>query len=217
MITADLQSIYNTYLYSLKHHQNKPFSARKNFDNFEEENIESVKNLMRIRNMLNRFPHINIKTYFDAPFKIHKNEVYFGLDYFASMKAVGDYRTYSKLLEFEDPDSLEQINFLIKSIKFIGSFCFKNKIDIYDYLNFKTGVTYDWMIHYKNREISIYSLMEFPDTYDIISKIEEDVKGILIDNLSENFLKFKMKYSNSKKAKDVLKKGLKIIKKYSNH
>jgi hypothetical protein len=214
MISKDLQDIYNNYLYSLKSHQNKPFSARKNFEDFDDKNIENTKNLMRIRSMLNRFPHINIKMYFDAPFKVHKEEKYFGLDYFASMKAIGDYRIYSKIRELEDPDSNEQIEFLLKSIKFIASFCLKNKLKLEDYIEYKTGVTYDWMIHYKNREISIYSLMEFPNTYDKLSKVDNDIKGFLVSNLSDDFLKFKIRYNNSIKAKMILKKGLKIIKKH---
>lgn len=213
MLTKDLQDLYNSYLYSLKTNQGQPFTARKNFTELEQD-LSALKDLMRIRNMLNRFTHISPKTYFDAPFKLHKDEKYFSLGYFASMKAIADYRTYSKLLELEDPDSPNQIEFLIKSIKFIGSYCLQNKISLDNYLTYKKGVTYEWMIHYKNREISIYSLMEFTNVYDIICKIENDIKGFLIDDLSDNFLKFKMRYNKSIKAKKTLQQGIKIIKKH---
>lgn len=124
-LTERQKGIYNAYLYALRVSQNKPFTPRKDFKTFKE---ESVIHLKKLENFFNKFPYIKVVDYFKAPFVIHKDEDFIGLDFFTKMSAVKTFSMYMKYIQEKDPDSEEQIKFIQDSLKFIGSFCLRNKL-----------------------------------------------------------------------------------------
>jgi hypothetical protein len=204
------KSIYNTYLHALRTLRNKPFSPRKDFTDFKDEELYHLK---RIVTFFSKFPYIKPEQYFAAPFVLHEDQEYIGLDYFSGMPAVKSYTMYMKQLQEKDPDSEEQLQFIASSLKFIGMFCIKNKIKLEEYLSHKTGITYDWMKHVKNHEISIYSLMEFPGVFENIMSIPEDERSLFLGELGNRFYAFKDRYMKSENAKYIVQNGIKKLEK----
>lgn len=213
MITNVQKKIYNTYLYVTRTSEGKPFNARKSFDKMDD---STILFLTRIGNLLNRYPHIDPVEYFTAPYKIYPNAEHFTLEYYAGMGAVSAYSSYMKQICEMPPDSNAQLEFIKRSLKFIGSFCLKNGIELEQYPFHKTGVTYDWMKHVKKHEISIYVLMEFPEINTIINKVENDERELFLGDIGENYHNYKSKYIKSKLAKELVRQGTEKVKKIIN-
>jgi hypothetical protein len=117
-----------------------------------------------------------------------------------------------KQLQEKDPDSDDQIQFISNSLKFIGSYCMRMKIPLDQYPEHKTGVTYDWMKHVKNHEVSIYSLMEFSKIYEIIREVQDDEKELFLGEIGQKYYSFKDRYMKSENAKYLVQQGIKKIK-----
>lgn len=208
MVTNAEKNLYNTYLRISRSSQNKPFSYRKDFTDLED---SAVVHLKRISALLSKYPHIDPDDYFLAPFKVYPNAEFFPLEYFAGMGGVNAYTIYMKQIQEMPPDSEEQIDFISKSLKTIGSFCIKHNIPVEKYSSFKTGITYDWMKHVKRHEVSIYALMEFSEISDIIKGAAEDEKELFLGDIGTYFWGYKTKYMQSKIAKTLVQEGLKRI------
>jgi hypothetical protein len=88
-----------------------------------------------------------------------------------------------KLKEMEPIDSDYQLQFIGESFKFIFKFCRSYNLTHNEYLDYRVGFTPEWMKHYNDRKISIYSLLDFPDIYDRIMSIEEDHRKLLLGDL----------------------------------
>jgi hypothetical protein len=169
--------------------------------------------LTRISNLLFKYPHINPDEYFLAPYKVYPNAEHFTIDYYSGMGAVEAFSIYMRQIQEMPPDSDEQLNFIKKSLKFIGSFCIKSKIEVKDYPNHKTGLTYDWMKHIKRHEISVYAIMEFPEVSSIIQAAAEDERELFLGDVGTYFFGYKSKYLQSTIAKQLMREGLEKISK----
>lgn len=208
MITNVEKNLYNTYLRITRSAVNKPFTYRKDFTDLD---ASTVLYLLRIRNLLCKYPHIKPEDYFLAPFKVYPNAEHFTLEYYAGMGAVNAYSLYMKQVQEMAPDSEEQLKFIRESLKHIGTFCIRNNINVEEYPTFKTGLTYDWMKHVKKHEISLYALMEFPEIHNIISRSAEDERELFLGELGKYYLGYKSKYMQSKIAKQLVKEGISKI------
>ena len=204
-LTNTEKILYNTYLSTTRTARNKPFRYRKDFNNFDEKDAYHLK---RISNLLYKYTHIDPVEYFKAPFIINPNDEHFGLDFYAGMGGVNAFTMYMKYIQELSPDSEEQLAFIRKSLKFIGTFCVKQKISLNEYPLYKTGVIYDWMKHLKQHQISVYALMEFSEVHNIIMEVTEDERELFIDNISKFFYGYKTKYLNSISAKKLVKEGI---------
>ena len=69
------------------------------------------------------------------------------------------------------------------------------------------------MKHVKKHEISIYSLMDFPEISNIISNTPEDERELFLGEMSRYFWGYKTKYIQSKLAKEFVEQGLKKVEK----
>lgn len=194
--------------------KNKPFSYRKDFSDLDD---SSSLYLKRISTLLGKYPHITADEYFAAPYKVYPHVEYFALEYFAGAKAIAAYSLYMKQLQEMPPDSAEQLDFIKRSLKYIGSFCVKNKIKLEEYQTSKTGVTYDWMKHVKKHEISVYVLMEFPKIGSIIKEAATDEKELFLGDVGTHFWGYKTKYTQSHLAKQLVSEGIKKIKNIVNN
>jgi hypothetical protein len=175
-----------------------------------------ILHLKRISNLFLKYPHITPDNYFLAPYKVYPNAEHFTLDYYAGMGAVAAYSMYMKHIQELPPDSNEQLEFIRKSLKHLGTFCIKNNIDIDAYPRHKTGLTYDWMKQVKKHEISIYVLMEFPEINNIIMEVPDDERELFLGDLGKYYLGYKSKYMQSTIAKQLVKEGIKKIKQVIN-
>lgn len=218
MIKDVEKKAYNTYLKTIRSQQNKPFKLRKNFDGFEKE--EKYYYIKRIGNLFIKMPHVNMDDYFISPYKVYEYdpEAIYDLKFYSSLKAINCYKQYMKLKEMKDPDSEEQIEFIADSFKFILKFCMENKLTFSKYIHYKTGHIHEWMKHYIENKISLYSLFDNGDIFDIIMCMDKTSRNLLLGDLEKRFFQMKEKYMNSKKAKILVEKGSKLVRaKLANH
>jgi len=215
MVNEKEKRVYNTYLIASKTSRNKPFTIRRNFENFE-----ATPEYLAVRKLcmfFNKYPQINPEYFFKAPYMIYKDTDYFPLDYFVTQKAIKAYTIYLREIREQSPDSPEQIALLKESLKFIALFCFKNHIKLSDYITHKIGTTYSWTVHLRKHNITIYSLLEFSMLDKVISQIPKDEKDLLIDNIDQHIHAYKTRYNNSVHAKNLLKIGFNKLSKLLNN
>jgi hypothetical protein len=172
--------------------------------------------LKRIYSLLVKYPHITPEDYFTAPYKVYPNAEHFGLDFFAGMGGVAAYTNYMKQIQELPPDSEEQLEFIKRSLKYIGSFCIRQKITLEQYPTHKSGITLDWMKQIKKHEISIYVLMEFQEISNLIREVADDEKELFLGDVGTYFWGYKSKYNQSEFAKKLVKEGLAKINKIIN-
>lgn len=214
MITELEKTVYNTYLRTMRQSQDKPYKLRKDFKDFETN--PNYPKIRKIANLFRNCSHISMDDFFIAPYKVYELEdedMIYTLDFYKSMKALGCYKQYMVIKELASPDAEHQLDFIKHSFQFILKFCLDHKITLDQYLTYKKGFTYEWMKHYAEKKISLLCLLEYDFIYDIIMGIEEEHRSLLLGDLDKRFYKIKGDYLNSTKAKIIVKKAIKILKK----
>lgn len=208
-MTPREQQIYNTYLRISRTVKGQQWRPRKDFEGFKD--TKEGYYVTRLGMFFNKFPQINLDDFFEAPFIIHPDEQYFGLDFFITQKAINAYAVFKRQKEEESPDSQGQLNFLLESMKFIGKYCQENGLQLSEYIDHKIGISYAFTIHYKNKKVSIYSLLYFPKFEKNVYLLEPDERMLFFNTDSPNFTKFKTRLHISSKSKDILQTGFKRI------
>jgi hypothetical protein len=199
--------LYNKHLAISRISKNKPFRPKADFSDIKD--TDKHKFLKRISIFLQKHPDVDHETYFVSPYKLYPDVSYFGLDYFASMRAIKSYTLYKKQQLLENPD--KQIDDVSKSLRFIANFCVQNKIHFHRYPFHKTADLYTWMLHYKQNKINIYSLFEFTDVHSSLSEISDDTKGFFVHDFATQFHNLKMKYNNSNHIKPYVKAAFPVL------
>lgn len=204
--------IYNTYLKISKTKQNKPYRYRKDFSKFEsDKNYVYVK---RLHLFFKKFPHIDIETFMQAPYFVYPDpEPYYDLQFYTSPRAIRVFGSYNKMLDDQDPDSPSQIARVKDSLMFIYTFCRDNNILVDDYLDHVTGDVNTFIIHLRDRHISVYALFGFENIDRMMSILPADRLEFTIGKEFVNKLaNFKTRYYNSIKIKSITTQGLEYIK-----
>ena len=206
--------IYNTFLRVSRSSKNLPFKLRQNFNNFEDD--PNYGYVMRLNSFFKRFPHINIETFFMAPYKVYPDgaDDYFNLKFYITPKATKMYGIYQSQRDNELPDSEAQISFIKESLMYIFKFCKTHDIDVEQYPDHKsTGDLYSFIDHLRERSVSVYTLFGF-DKFE--RRLHEYPNSRLDFTLGENFMKElasrKIRYYNSNNAKCIAETGLDKIK-----
>ena len=140
---------------------------------------------------------------------LYQDVEYFGLDYFSSMRAVKAYSLYKKQIFIQDPD--QQIESVKESLRFIANFCVQNKIQFYQYSNFRTSDTFAWLTHYKQNKINAYSLMEFTNIFSSVKGLPEDIQNLFARDFVDNFQQLYTNYNNSNLLKPYVQKATSIL------
>lgn len=190
--------IYNNFLKNLRFGQ--PFKYRKDFSDLPQETSHL---LIKLENFFVKYHHIKIDEFFEAPRKLHPDEKYPHLNFFTTRAAIKAYSIYKKQKEDENPE--KQFDDIKESLKFIGMFCFKNKLSLKDYLKHKNGYMPSWILHYKEHKINPYSIMELGSFYDVFSLITEEERVLYSNTLLEKMETFKLRYHSSFKTKNYVK------------
>jgi len=198
MLTDLQKKIYNNFLKNLRH--NQPFKYRKDFTDFAEKEFYTLK---KLELFFQKYNHIKIEEYFEAPRFLHPDEKYPFLDYFITRPAIRTYSIYKKQKEDENPE--KQFDDIKDSLRFIGMFCFKNKIDLKSYFKHKTGYMFSWLNHYREHKINPYSLMELGDINSVYSHLTEEERELFSNTMLEKFETFKTRYHTSTKTKNYVK------------
>ena len=97
-------------------------------------------------------------------------------------------------------------------IKYIVKYCIANKIKLQEYITHKEGITYSWFQHLKENNICIYVLFGFSGFEKRIQTLQ-DVEKDLLGDLYSSIQRYKSRYYHSKKAKQIIIKGLSKMKK----
>lgn len=199
------QKIYNTFLKNLRY--GKPYQYRKDFSGLN----ETVTNtLSRLELFFQKYKHININEFFEAPRILHPDEKYPDIKYFLSRSAIKSYTVYKNQKEDDNPEN--QLEDIKQSIVFIGKFCIKNGINMSEYLNHRNSYIPTWLNHYRERKINPYSIMELGNFEKTLYSLTEEEKDIYVKNLLEKIESYKVRYYNSTKTKNTVKQSTEKIK-----
>lgn len=205
------QRIYNLYLKTVRSRNNLPFKYRQDFSNFEQ-NPEYVF-VQKINNFFVKFPHIVPEDFFNAPYDIYNDIGHLDLKFYASQKAIGLWSLAQKKKQNQNPDEIGQIDFMIKSMKFISQFCIENKIKLKDYMQNNNACNIPMCaIHFKNKEVSIYALIAIGDVEEIIKKMDEEQFRMFFEDL--DVVTFKIRFHQSETMKRGALEAVRRIEKY---
>lgn len=203
------QFIYNSYLKCMRSSKGKPYKFKKNFNDIDPEKEYSLRKLSIF---FNSHKEIKPDDFFLASFKLYPDESFFDLKYFTTLKAIKAYTTFQKDRESLDPDSEDQINFTKESIMFINKFCKNNNISLKNYLSHYSGKIPSFLIHLKERNINIYSVIGFLNFEKYFFSIDKEILGLMFnDSLINNISTFKIKFLNSVRCKALVNKALNFV------
>tara|TARA_B100001123_G_C14981487_1_gene895804 strand:- start:224 stop:868 length:645 start_codon:yes stop_codon:yes gene_type:complete len=203
------KTIYNKYLAVTRSSQNKPFKLRKNFKDFDDINLSLVKKLSLF---FKKFKHVDMDTFFKAPFEIYIDNNGFDLKFYTTQRALKVYTLYMQRQAQGKPDTEEQLYNIKKSLQYILTFCNNKKIEIEDYINHKTNNTFTFLIHLKEHKINIYTLYGFSEFEDNISQIDGGYLRFILGEFVDNLPVFRTNFMSSRIAKPFIRSGLKRLK-----
>jgi hypothetical protein len=214
MLTEIQKSIYNTHLATSRQNQNKPFTIRKDFENFETQKPEEYSYLLKIEQLI-KSCNLNLKVYFKSPYTIYKDTPYFDLQFYTTQKAIKCYTIYIRLMQNKLPDDKDQLEFIKDSLVFIKDFCIEKNIFLRDYFNFKIGETPAWALHLITYKISIYLLIGLEllnfNIRQFFSELCPDDREMYLGDIDKLYPKYKQNILNSKMAKPLILKGINKI------
>ena len=211
-----VKDIYNTYLKTSRKKQNKPYKLRSNWEGFEETEIYAP--LLKLKNFFDRNYIVNIEDFFSAPYEVYEEKTHYELNFYNSLNAVKVYNIYVNKKNSLDPDNDLQVESILRGLKFIKNYCINNKITLDRYLQYKedAAIINAFIVHLKEKNISIYNLFPFRDFEDIFSKIDFKTMKFILNDIPSKVSYFRSKYYSSKKGKQIALEGLKIIEKEIN-
>jgi len=216
MRQTDIKFLYNTYLRISRSKQNKPFKLRNNWEGFEES--ENFVLITKLKSFFDRNDIVNIEDFFNAPYEVYQEEGFYDLQFYNTINAVKVYNIYCNLKANLDPDSDVQLNTSIRGLKFIKEFCIENNLKLSEYLTFKQpgAIINSFIVHLKEKNISIYNLFAFVDFERVYSKIDQYALKFILSDAYNKISIYRSKFYGSKRSKILAINGLKIIEKEIN-
>jgi hypothetical protein len=209
MLNSFEQSIYNEYLKVSRQVKDKPYRLRKNFNSIEPNIIVFIKRIARI---LTKFPNINTTDFFKAPYVLYGKDDFFDLQYYTSQRAIKAYALYISKESDHDPDSDDILNKIVSSLKFLKTFLIENNLTLNSYADHISGQTKSFLVHWKERKLHTYVLIEMPNILNYIRHEDQELlKFMFGENIHENIQIYKNRFFSSKKCKLLVKEGLKKI------
>ena len=203
------QAIYNKYLAISRSSQDKPFKLRKDFSNFDDVKTGYVKKLALF---FNKFKHVDMDTFFKAPFEIYIDNNGFDLKFYTSQRALKVYTLYVQRQALTKPDTDDQLYNIKQSLQYVLTFCNKNNIDIDEYIHHKTNNTYTFLIHLKEHKINIYTLFGFDAFEKNFKSTDPGYLEFLLGTFVDNLPTFRTNFMSSTHAKNFVRKGLDKLK-----
>lgn len=209
LITEFEKHIYNSYLKVTRSSSNLPYKFRKDFEKVDDKLYVALK---KLSSFFKKYPHIKVEDFFKSPYLLYKDEKYFPLEYFISLKAIKSYTVFNKQQINLDPDSEEQLANIKKSLVFIYNFCRSQNIPVKNYIFHKTNNEYSFMIHLKEHNVNVYALLGFTNFEKLLKGSDAEIaKFIIGDEIYNNIQIFRTRLYNSKKASKLVELGLKKI------
>lgn len=214
---TDLKTLYNTYLRISRSKQNKPFKLRQNWEGFE--SSENYLPLLKLKNFFDRNSIVNIEDFFTAPYEVYPEDSFYDLNYYNTISAIKVYNIFCTMKSNLDPDSDMQINSILRGLKFVRDYCIVKKIKLSDYLNFKESgaVINAFVVHLKEKNITLYNLFPFKDFEKIYGKLDNYTLKFILNDTANKISIYRGKFYGSKKGKKLSIEGLKLIEKEINN
>jgi hypothetical protein len=209
------EEVYNTYLAVSRGSRGKPWKARKDFSNFAE--TSDGVYCRKLELFFKKFPQINIREFFSAPYIVYKDEDHFPLQFYNTQKAIAVYTTLIKQKLEESPDSDSHLEDIKKSLKYIALFCLTSKITLEEYCRKNAGYTTQPFIDFHEKKVNIYVLISLPFFAETLNIFCNQDKQIYLKDLCDNVGKFKTRLHTSSKAKTLIANGLNLINKNTNN
>ena len=203
------KSIYNKYLAVTRSSQGKPFKLRKNFDIFEDTDLFYIKKLSLF---FNKFKHVDMDTFFKAPFEIYLDNKGFDLKFYTTQRALKIYTLFKQRQATAKPDTDEQLHNIKKSLQYILAFCNDVDITIDQYINHTTNNTYTFLLHLKEHKVNIYALFGYPEFEENLASMERGYLKFLLGEFIDNIAMFRTNFASSKYAKQLARDGIDRIK-----
>ena len=209
MITEFEKFIYNSFLKVTRSNSNLPYKLRKNFENVDEKIYLALKKLSAF---FKKYPHIKVEDFFRAPYALYKDEKYFPLEYYYSLKAIKSYTLNNQRQINLDPDSDEQLTNIKQSLLFISSFCRQNNLLPENYIFHKTNNEYTFLLHLKEHNVNVYTLLGYTNFEKTLKSCNAEItKFIIGEDIYNNVQVFRTRLFSSKKASKLVSLGLKKI------
>jgi hypothetical protein len=205
----NVSEIYNTYLAISRGLKNKPWTSRKNFSKFDTTPDGVV--CKRLELFFKKFPQIQPREFFTAPYIIYKDEELFPLSFYTTQKAISVWNTMQKQKAEELPDTENQIEDIKRSLKYIAITCINERITLSQYCNHKKGYTHKLFIDFKNKLINIYVLIKLPFFENNLNSLNLQDKELYLTDLNNNISKYKMRLNASTRAKNIIEEGIKLL------
>lgn len=202
--------IYNTFLKISRSKSGLPYRLRKQWHGFEE--TEHYQHVLRLKNFFSRNNSVDMNEFFLAPYTMYPGESGFDLTFYSSPKAVKIYSLSLKKKMLLPPDDTYHLESIAKGLKFIQQFCYTKKIPIENYLKHKEGVQSGFVVHLKQRKISIYNLFAFSDFDKYLRENDPDLLRFTLGELYDTIPVYRTKYLGSIRAKILAARGLDKIK-----
>lgn len=150
--------------------------------------------------------------FFNAPYTVYPGESGFDLAFYSSPKAIKVYTIAQKKKLLLPPDDVYHLNNIAKGLKYIQRFCSDKDIAVMDYINHREGIQSGYIVHLKERKISVYNLFAFADFERNFSQHDPDLLRFTLGDVYDNIAVFRTKFLTSKSAKLLAKQGLEKIK-----
>lgn len=171
ILSENQKKIYNLFLRSFRSNNNKPYKLKKNFSDVEKDTTK-ILYLQKLENVFIKYPSFFNNFYFDAPYKIYKDETYFSLKFYSSLKGISTCISYLKTLQQGDPE--HQFDYFKDSYRFIAQYCEQNNLTLDQYTKNCKVSQNDCLIHLKEHKISWYVIFNIPGFYDLLHSLPTD-------------------------------------------
>lgn len=210
MLTEFEQKIYNCYLATSRSCLNKPFTLRKDFSDFTEKDYNYIF-IKKLALFFDKFPQIDMGTFFRAPFEIYNDGELYDLKFFSTQKAIAVYSSFVKRLQEQSPESPEQLKKIKESLSFVIKYCVEKNIPITGYINYKSpgSTTEDYLSHFKLNKVCLYVLLKLPNFEKNVYSLDEELRSLFFGDALDKISSLKIKLYQSKKANQLIDNTLK--------
>jgi hypothetical protein len=209
MINETQKYIYNTFLRTSRSSNNKPFKYRKNFDSVDP-TTELI--LKKLSSLFKSHPSLVVEEFFQAPYKLYKDQTFFDLQFFVTQRAIKCYTEYIKLRDSLKADDEEMVDNCKKTCIFLYNYCKDSNITLKEYREAKDGMLPLAITHLKTHRINFYTLHAL-DIKHLVDPTLIEVYDLMFENFSNTYHKTYSNFIKSTRLKVVLREALSIIEK----
>lgn len=205
------QHVYNEHLKTSRVAAGKPYRLRKDFSDIDPSTELHVKRVVRL---LNKFQHISMSDYFQAPHSLYGSGEHFDLKYYTSPRAMKAYTLYMQQEVNTDPDAPHVLQRVASGLQHLSDCCKSHQITTDEYPSLMTNNMPTFLMHLKERKITPHIIVELHNTLLILRQQDPEIMRFMFgERFYDNINVYKNKYLASKTCKALVRAGLAKINK----